>query len=101
MSDELTKPLIVSAVGPLANKIKCSLQWARKNRKLAEQLAPVFNLVLEQVLPKHLINVVDNYQEVNAVHNLVFLLSLKAQQVFTSRIIHTAIDQNWDLKGLK
>ena len=34
-------------------------------------------------------------------HNLVFLLSLKAQQVFTSRIIHTAIDQNWDLKGLK
>jgi hypothetical protein len=34
-------------------------------------------------------------------HNLVFLLALKTQQVFTSRIIHTAIDQNWDLKGMK
>ena len=61
MSDEVTKPLIVSAVGPLANKIKCSLQWARKNCKLAKELAPVFNLLLEQVLPKHLISVVDNY----------------------------------------
>jgi hypothetical protein len=34
-------------------------------------------------------------------HNLVFLLASKAQQVFTSHVIHTIIDQNWDLKGLK
>ena len=34
-------------------------------------------------------------------HNLVYLLALKTQQVFCSRIIHTCIDQNWDLKGFK
>ena len=31
----------------------------------------------------------------------MFLLAQKAQQVFTSHIIQTGIDQNWDLKGLK
>jgi len=38
---------------------------------------------------------------VNEMHNLCYLLSLKAQLVFNSRIIHTCIDQNWDLKGFK
>ena len=34
-------------------------------------------------------------------HNLCYLLAMKTQQVFNSRIIHTCIDQNWDLKGFK
>jgi len=44
---------------------------------------------------------VNNNEWVNTMHNLVFLLAHKAQQVFTSHVIHTAIDQNWDMKGLK
>ena len=34
-------------------------------------------------------------------HNLVYLLAYKTQQVFYSRVIHAIIDQNWDLKGFK
>ena len=34
-------------------------------------------------------------------HNLVFLLAQKAQAVFTSGVVRTIIDQNWDLKGFK
>ena len=34
-------------------------------------------------------------------HNLCYLLAMKTQQVFNSRVIHTCIDQNWDLKGFK
>lgn len=33
--------------------------------------------------------------------NLCYLWAMKTQQVFNSRIIHTCIDQNWDLKGFK
>jgi len=39
MSDlELNKPLVVSMVGLLMNKVKLSMQYARKNKLLAEQL---------------------------------------------------------------
>jgi hypothetical protein len=31
----------------------------------------------------------------------MYLLAAKTQQVFFSRVIHTIIDQNWDLKGFK
>lgn len=34
-------------------------------------------------------------------HSLCYLLALKAQAVFTSGVIRTCIDQNWDLKGFK
>jgi hypothetical protein len=92
MSEEITKPLIVSMVGPLANKIKSSLKYAKKNRKLGENLAPAMDLLLEQLLPFNLAKDVDNYYKVNRLHNLVFLLAMKSQQVFTSRVIHSAID---------
>ncbi len=36
MSEELCKPLIISMVGLLANKIKLSMHYARKNKKLSE-----------------------------------------------------------------
>lgn len=35
MSEDLINPLIQSVVGPLANKIKSSVRYARKNVKLA------------------------------------------------------------------
>jgi uncharacterized membrane protein len=34
-------------------------------------------------------------------HSLVFLLAQKVQAVFTSGVVRTCIDQNWDLKGFK
>lgn len=101
MTSDLTHPLILSVVAPLSNKIKSCVRYARKNVKLGAQLAATLDLLFEQLLPHFLAKNIDNYNEVNLVHNLVFLLALKAQQVFTSRIIHTAIDQNWDLKGFK
>ena len=42
--------------------------------------------------PRNLAKDVDNYYKVNRLHNLVFLLAMKSQQVFTSRVIHSAID---------
>jgi predicted component of type VI protein secretion system len=38
---------------------------------------------------------------VNKMHSLCHLLAYKTQQVFFARVIHTIIDQNWDLKGFK
>ena len=78
MSEELTKPLIVSIVGPLSNKIKCSLKYARKNRKLGELLGSTIDQLCEQVLPHFCAENIENFAAVNAVHNLVFLLALKA-----------------------
>ena len=101
MSAELTKPLIVSMVGPLMNKIKCAIKYARKNIKFGEVITPTIELLGEQLIPFYCACHCDNFDEINTMHNLVFLLALKTQQVFTSRIIHTAIDQNWDLKGMK
>lgn len=92
MSSELTKPLIVSIVGPLVNKIKCSLKYARKNVRFGDVIAPAINLLGEQILPAYCAQHMDNFEEINTLHNLVFLLAHKSQQVFTSRIIHTAID---------
>ena len=47
MSAELTKPLIVSIVGPLMNKIKCSIKYARKNVKFGEAIATTIDLLGE------------------------------------------------------
>ena len=34
-------------------------------------------------------------------HDLMYLLSQKVHQVFFNAVIHTIIDQNWDIKGFK
>ena len=60
-----------------------------------------FSFIFEQLLPDYLMKNQSSHDEVNTMHNLCYLLAHKAQQVFTSHVIHTAIDQNWDMKGLK
>ena len=95
------KPLIISIVGPLMNKVKLSMLSAKKNRQLADKLKNTINLLSEQLLPFWLSEMRGNYDEINTMHNLCYLLAMKTQQVFNSRIIHTCIDQNWDLKGFK
>jgi len=44
---------------------------------------------------------INDEQEINKMHNLMYLLAYKTHQVFYSRVIHAIIDQNWDLKGFK
>jgi|LauGreDrversion4_2_1035121.scaffolds.fasta_scaffold119036_3 hypothetical protein len=51
MSAELTKPLIISMVGPLMNKIKSSVKYARKNTRFAETITSTVNLLAEQLIP--------------------------------------------------
>ena len=92
---------MVSMLGPLSNKIKLTMESARKNKGLVEKLRPLIQLLTEQLLPHFISENLSNHSAVRDMHNLWYLLSLKAQQVFTSRIIHTCIDQNWDLKGFK
>lgn len=89
---QVENALILSISGPLVNKIKCSVLYAKKNKQLGLTLMPTICLLGEQILPKFCSQNKDNHEKINAVHNLMFLLAHKAQQVFTSHIIHTAID---------
>lgn len=100
-STNCIKPLVISIMGPLMNKVKMSIHSAKKNKKLAEKLAGTINLLSEQLLPHYLSENLNSYEDVNMMQNLCYLLAMKTQQVFNSRIIHTCIDQNWDLKGFK
>ena len=86
------KPLIISMVGPLMNKVKMSMLSAKKNQKLAEKLAGTVNAIAEQLLPHYLAGNMSSYDDINNMHNLCYLLAMKTQQVFNSRIIHTCID---------
>jgi len=87
--------------GLLINKVKLSMRYANKNKKLAESLSSTIALLGEQLLPHFCAQNAFNYDQLNTMHNLCYLLAQKTQQVFNSRIIHTCIDQNWDLKGFK
>lgn len=49
----LVTALVMSICGPLANKVKLSAMYARKNKKLGETLAPTLNLLFEQLLPHY------------------------------------------------
>ena len=100
-AQDLTSALVQSMVGPLANKVKMSAAHARKNKKLGAELCSTFALVFEQLVPWYCAKNMGNLDAINNLHNLLYLLAGKAQGVFNSPVIHTAIDQNWDLKGLK
>lgn len=97
----LVTALVQSICGPLANKVKFAALYARKNKKLGESMGPTIDLLFEQLLPNFCATNLSNHSAINNMHNLIYLLTHKAQQVFTSHVIHTAIDQNWDMKGLK
>jgi len=97
----LITALVQSICGPLANKIKFSALYARKNKKLGESMGATLDLLFEQLLPQFCAANLSNQEAINNMHNLIYLLAHKSQQVFNSHVIHTAIDQNWDMKGLK
>lgn len=51
VDSNLTKPLVISIVGPLMNKVKMSMRSAKKNKQLADKLSGTINLLAEQLLP--------------------------------------------------
>ena len=95
--------LIQSICGPLMSKVKFLMANPKKNKQLAQNvnLSSLIDLLAEQLLPQYCLNNQRDYATINLMHNLCYLLALKMQQVFTSGIIRTCIDQNWDLKGFK
>lgn len=97
----ITNLLIISMLGPLSNKIKASFVNPCKNKDLAQNkdVKNLVVLVLEQLLPQYCRDNAKNDKVIDKMHDLLFLLAQKAQNVFNSRVIHTIIDQNWDLKG--
>jgi len=107
-NNQATKAMVISMCGPLMNKIKMCFQYPLKNKDLAQN-SDVKNLMYllgEQLLPQWCKKQLDLDSEgsranINKMHNLVYLLAYKTQQIFFSRVIHAIIDQNWDLKGFK
>jgi hypothetical protein len=95
--------MIKSICGPLINKVKMAFLYPRKNQELAAQkdIKNFIFLIGEQLLPQWCQKHMDDYEQINKMHNLMYLFAYKTQQIFFSRVIHTIIDQNWDLKGFK
>ena len=96
----LTAPLIISIMGPLMNKVKLSMMHAKKNRQLAAKLTGSINVLAEQILPHYLSQNKNDYEMVSRIHDLSFLLAMKAQNVFTNRIISSCIDHNVCMQAL-
>lgn len=98
-----TEGLIISMCGPLMNKIKICLQYPKKNMELAnnKDIKNLIYLIGEQILPQWCLKNAQDFEQINKMHNLMFLFAYKTHQIFFSRVIHAIIDQNWDLKGFK
>ena len=84
--------LIMSMCGPLMNKIKSCMLYARKNKVLAQKLQSTIELLGEQLLPQFCKNKEGDLAALDQLHNLMYLLAHKSQQVFYSKVIHTCID---------
>jgi hypothetical protein len=61
--------------GPIINKIKFCILYAKKNKNLGQKLLPTINLIGEQLLPNYLDKRADNFDSVNGMHDLMFLLA--------------------------
>ena len=95
--------LVKSMCTLLLNKAKVILLNPQKNRQLAanQHLLNLIELVAEHLIPQYCAANMQNSLKLNLMHNLCFLLAQKLQSVFTSGVIKTCIDQNWDLKGYR
>lgn len=95
--------MTISMCGPLMNKIKMCFAFPKKNADLANN-KDIKNLVFllgEQLLPQWCEKNMGDFDQINKMHNLMYLFAYKTQQIFYARVIHAIIDQNWDLKGFK
>lgn len=103
LNDEERMALIASIIGPLFSKIKLVVKNALKNTKLAQNqhLIGVIELLGEHLVPQYCVQNISKSDKIAVMHSLIFLLASKSQAVFTSGVVRTCIDQNWDLKGFK
>ena len=90
--DTLSKSLAISIVGLLMNKVKLSVISARKNTMLAEKLTTTIQLLSEQLIPHFIKENKSNYNALNEMHNLCYLLAQKTQLTFNRTVISTCID---------
>ena len=87
----------------LFNRIKMYIVFARKNLNLAQDsdFRGLIAALAEQIIPQNVNHYFTDTKELFKLHNYVYLLAQKCKGVFHGSVIHTCIDQNWDLKGLK
>lgn len=87
----------------MLSKIKLVVRHALKNTKLTQNdhILAILELLSEQIVPQYCATNITRSDKLTLMHSLVFLLTQKAQSVFTSGVVRTCIDQNWDLKGFK
>ncbi len=76
---------------------------AQKNIKLAQNdhIVSIVELLAEHLVPQYVAQNQLKADKLSYMHSLVYLLASKTQSVFTSGVVRTCIDQNWDLKGFK
>ena len=74
-------PMIISMCGPLMNKIKTCFNSPRKNVDLAnnKDIKNLVSLLGEQLLPQWCLKNLDNFENINKMHNLMFLFAYKTQ----------------------
>jgi hypothetical protein len=84
----MLEALVESVCGPLRERILQSLRGAKKNRKLA--------LMVRELIEEELFGRLElenrGMEEVNMLHSLFYLLASRAEQVFTSSVIHAILD---------
>lgn len=92
-----------SIVTLLFNRIKYYMCSAKKNVSLAQNanFRGLVEALSEQIIPQNVNLYFADTKELFKLHNYVYLLAQKCKGVFHGSVIHTCIDQNWDLKGLK
>jgi hypothetical protein len=86
--------LVLSMLGPMVNKIKMCMKFAKKNIELAEDpdVYGFITLFGEQILPTWCRKNMKDAKAINDMHNLMYLFSYKTHQVFQARVIHQIID---------
>jgi hypothetical protein len=86
--------LVVSMLGPMYNKIKMCMEFPKKNIEFAQNKdVKLFIAMLgEQILPQYCRKNMKDAEEINNMHNLMYLFVYKTHQVFQARVIHQIID---------
>lgn len=85
---------MLSICGPLANRVKLYIEFAKKNLEMAtnQDFKTFINLLFEQLIPQFCAKNIENESQLTQLHNLMFLFTYKIQQVFQARVIHQIID---------
>ena len=100
---EMADALIVSMCAPLMNMIKLCLHYPSKNKFQAEKpdILSAVEMLGQYLLPDYCVKNANDLRVLNQMHNMIFLLSIKARKVFQSSVIAAALNNNSDLEAFK